>query len=537
MSENILKNLDNENKYGNIPEEYVRRDIEILSERFSSANEEVIARYCTTSDKYRNCTFEMKNPSAQQLRIIQLFKHLLVGDTRLCYDAYLNKNSDERNLRTLPPIYSSAPTYQAELVPCPLRPKIGVYLHGPIGRGKTHIMAAYANELLKLLNGNAQREGVIAERDITTLVNSAAKQMISLSAGQKFAAENSQFESMVSQAEGFYKTGLQRISNNLRKDFSRKDLFFIDFDSFIEIYQHDASILQQAIEAPILIIDDIHLKGDINRARIIQDLLERRYNTGRKAIFINGNLSPEQLINPEGPEFKGFDQILIQRLISRCKEMFYVFNIEDTGDYREKIGKEIGASIDDLLNTADESVITEAKLASRNGNHIQASKLYEQVNNITEATKEAILAEDYSRVSELYERVEDFKNAGVFAEKANDFKRALEFFKQIHNPCASANIAKQLNETDNNVIDDTLDYFKKVNDKLAGEFAMYTGRHSEASVLLENANDLDNASKEAEKADEFERALELYKKTKNPSNWKINSLEELIAKAPKKVEK
>lgn len=123
-------------------------------------------------------------------------------------------------------------------------------------------------------------------------------------------------------------------------EFSAEDMLSICAQLGIRhphIVAHDMGALS-------VVIDDVHLRCGAKRARIAQDILERRYNAGRRAVFINSNLSPEELI-----QFGDYDKTLATRILSRCREMFYRVHIDDAEDYRDKIGGAVSEAIESLF--------------------------------------------------------------------------------------------------------------------------------------------------------------------------------------------
>lgn len=523
-----------------IPDEYKSADRKQLLGRFNGQMQEVVARYCTTPVKYRHCTFDMDSPSPQQQMAVRLFKQLLAGDERLCESAYASEQ-EGNVIRYVKPESHDGYGGGGRIVPCPLRPKIGVYLHGDVGRGKTHIMAAYANGLLRLLEGAEKGDGCATINQIEGLVERAAAQMISLSMAQNFAAQSPQFAPMLEKAEEFYEQGLQGISDSMRRDFSRKDLFVMDFDSLVGLYKNDSSILGEAIEAPILIIDDVHLRGEEQRARIVQDLLERRYNAGKRAIFMNSNLSPEQLI-----QFKDFDKVLTQRILSRCREMFYVLEIGDTGDYRGKISSSVSTSIEDLVGDDTAAIIADARLAERGGKYGEASSLYEKAGKLAEAGSAAKQGKDferavglfeqagdlpravqtasdgrlYGRASELSERLGKLQEAGEFAEKDNNLQRALVLYLSAENPEYAAGVAKKLGKEE-----EVISHFEQKGQLAnAGQAARFVGQHDRASLCYEKAGQFKDAARDADNAGQLERAIELLERCESPDKWIIDSI-------------
>jgi hypothetical protein len=76
-------------------------------------------------------------------------------------------------------------------------------------------------------------------------------------------------------------------------------------------------------------VDDIHPQGDIEQVHIVLHLLERRYELGRAGTFLTTNLDTTAL--------GGGDQMLGQRLTSRCAETLVTFDFEGCDDWHTKI--------------------------------------------------------------------------------------------------------------------------------------------------------------------------------------------------------
>lgn len=139
---------------------------------------------------------------------------------------------------------------------------------------------------------------------------------------------------------GEYKEKFERMLNS-GAPYTRNHILFVDFERLFEIYHQNNIAVREIARAPILIIDDVHPKGEEVRAKVIQDIFEMRYNTTQSsATFVTSNLSPEDLV-----KVGKYDEKVAQRLVSRCNEMFIPFEIDDTSDYRsilaEKKKKEL----------------------------------------------------------------------------------------------------------------------------------------------------------------------------------------------------
>jgi len=190
--------------------------------------------------------------------------------------------------------------------------------------------------------------------EIDKLVSEATGNGLSLNLARKRMEEaqktvqtamRTTWKDMLDKVQRFYDKGLSHITGSMTGIFSRKDMFILDFDTLLELFSDNAAILKEAVEAPILIVDDVHFKGEKDRAVVMQDLLEKRYNAGRRATFINGNLDLVTLVNSGRT-----DPVLQQRLLSRCGEMFYPVDVSDAKDYRKNVvGADWNRIIDGII--------------------------------------------------------------------------------------------------------------------------------------------------------------------------------------------
>ena len=329
-----------------------------------------IEGYCQVPEKYRNANFaQIESPSQEQAKTIKLLELMASGDSRFCTGKI-----------SLPPIRSAEKnpatgeyTWQ-EVTSCdPARPKIGVYLWGLPGKGKSHIMFAYANSIIQRLN-NSIAWDTKSEAEMKSAVLLAHQKGLSLSEAQKRFMEvygtsrrdSEERDSLelneLKRAREFFERIAEDLSKKLSPSRSRKDVFVLPFDVLMRLYETDRNIVEQAIQAPVLMVDDIYLKEQVEdeesikeaRAgrRVVQRMLEDRYNAGARATFITSNISPEELITPKNAKDL-IDPMLAKRLLNRTKEMFYIVKFgEKCLDFREEIEKRRIKEIDDILGVS-----------------------------------------------------------------------------------------------------------------------------------------------------------------------------------------
>lgn len=288
-------------------------------------------QYAAVPSRYRGCTLQLDQPTASQESIILVLDALLEGE--LCTDGN------------------------------PLRPSQGLYIHGPVGTGKTHLLAAYANALYGLLSEEERcRQSFIDEkvreifrkaRDnaLPELVREDKRFKDSLSGYSDSKIKDRDFMSYIrSSCEETHKknvavimgigsvgfhVGVEALRRSVEGKYlySITDLVFLGFEELLRLYEEDQNMLDDVVAAPIVCIDDIHPKNEEGRAKIIQEVLERRYDQGNGATFVTSNLSPEDLVT-----VGAYDPKIAARIVSRCAEMFHIVDTSDTEDYRKKEG-------------------------------------------------------------------------------------------------------------------------------------------------------------------------------------------------------
>jgi len=123
------------------------------------------------------------------------------------------------------------------------------------------------------------------------------------------------------------------------------DAAFATFDYLFE-KRDDREFLEDFLSRRIIVIDDIHPKADVERAKFIQDIVEYRYNKVRQGlVFITSNLDPQKLLDVEG-----YDQTVAARIYSRIGEMCMSIKF-DTEDYRRTIAMQKVQEIKKLIET------------------------------------------------------------------------------------------------------------------------------------------------------------------------------------------
>lgn len=290
--------------------------------------------YATVPSRYQGCTLQLDQPTASQESIILVLEALLQGE--LC---------KENN---------------------PLRPGQGLYIHGPVGTGKTHLLAAYANALYDLFSVEEIRRKSLIDKSIKKIFKTARdntfpeivkeyqlfQERIRIdSYSQSHIKELGNVRAnMTSINEDIYQkksaeiihlpsvlleVGVSTLHRTVEREYpySTSDLVFLGFEELLRLYEADQNMLDDVVAAPIVCIDDIHPKNEENRAKIIQEVLERRYDEGRGATFVTSNLSPQDLVS-----VGAYNEKIAERIISRCAEMFYIVDTADAQDYRTMVG-------------------------------------------------------------------------------------------------------------------------------------------------------------------------------------------------------
>lgn len=227
----------------------------------------------------------------------------------------------------------------------PLMPKVGAYLYGPPGCGKTHIMAAFAMLMRQHLEKQLQDTKAFIERQAFAVIKEVAKRneqgdfIVDPEIETKVVYDITNPE--VANTDEVKETVEIALNRGVIKVFkaaknstavSPTDVLYIGFDPLVEMYEKQReTTLEQLILSPIVFVDDLHPKGNEARIQVIQHVIERRYEVGRPATFMTSNL--------EGAGLVGEDQKIIDRIKSRLGEMFYPINFEGAVDWRQSFKK------------------------------------------------------------------------------------------------------------------------------------------------------------------------------------------------------
>jgi len=261
---------------------------------------------------------EIINPYPSHVKAIEFFQLLLSGDSLVC------DHGD------------------------PLNPTVGAYLYGPPGTGKTHLMAAYALCIQSALNKELKHVGKMLGDE----VESAFARYIQRQASERRETEkvsvievkDGQFIQGLSPTDEFWDT-VKTFQERLKSyQYQPTDFLYLGFKELVEVckYSTERSDAFKALEsARMVFIDDVHPQGDPEQVRIVLHLLERRYELGRAGTFITTNLDTR--------EISGGDDMLGNRLLSRCAETLVSINFSDCDDWRQLVkGRRIKLIEDEL---------------------------------------------------------------------------------------------------------------------------------------------------------------------------------------------
>lgn len=218
-----------------------------------------------------------------------------------------------------------------------INPPKGLYFWGNYGTGKTHLVAAYAlsiNQLLELeyLGSVCKFTDDIITEKINKYrerdkANETLRNRATPETQKKLQAE---YDQLVVSTDRYVEVYTQEQFDRIVGDSPHKpsDLAFITFDDLFD-RRDDENFVEDLLSRRIVIIDDIHPKGERERMNLIQRIIERRYNEARTgATFITSNIKPEQLLSA-----KSYPRQIGERVHSRLQEMCMPIQFE-TKDYR-----------------------------------------------------------------------------------------------------------------------------------------------------------------------------------------------------------
>lgn len=312
--------------------------LEVLDEVYAGLHQ-----YCRIPDGYNHCELatrlvgldrlndedfralldssppEIINPFPSQIMAIELFNLLLSGDPLVC-----EKND-------------------------PLMPMIGAYLYGPPGSGKTHLMAAYGRVVHQLLQENLADTHLMLDHYIDRAFLQFSKRVASEREATDeeisyLKVENGMIIDDVSPHEEFWQT-ISALRNTIAEyEYQPTDVLYIGFQELFEVckYSSQRAYAMEALEkARVVFIDDIHPQGDPEQVQLVLHLLERRYELGRAGTFLTTNLTTKEL--------SGGDDMLGNRLMSRCAETLVTIDFSDCDDWRQTVKSRKIKMIEDEL--------------------------------------------------------------------------------------------------------------------------------------------------------------------------------------------
>lgn len=317
--------------------------------------------FCRIPDGYSHCGIDLKqidvdqlddealaqmlvnppsaiiNPQPVHIRVAEFFSMLLAGDKMVCDD------ND------------------------PLMPTVGAYLYGPPGVGKTHLMAAYGLQVRRLL----EEKLTWVKHAIGDAVEQAYERYSELQAERdkfedgavEWNVKGGRIDVAPSPDRAFWEV-VQTFQNRVREHpYQPTDVLYLGFQELYEIckFHRLRKEAMQAIErARIVFIDDIHPHGDPEQVHLVLHLLERRYELGRGGTFLTTNL--------DTPALGGGDEMLGNRLLSRCAETLVTFDFTGCTDWRRQMkARRIGLIEDELMARASGRQIDSTSLDALTG--------------------------------------------------------------------------------------------------------------------------------------------------------------------------
>jgi len=346
---------------------YINNDLKTLADRISGGEvnskqivDEIsqivyggLKEYCESPTKFAQCKLGWKkmdismlsdagicvlsegvdgliiNPADPHLQTIEFFRLLLSGDELAC-----NGND-------------------------PLSPRVGAYLFGKPGVGKTHIMAAYGILVKQILDRRLEgiMKGVLSQlshfliqfehKRLSTPVDEQAlntleinpenlnigdmRDALSDSLAQKASDPNVDFEVRKDPRKVFE----QNVENLIRKvknfPIQPTDVLYLGFSALCELYHSEGRTNTREVleRAKIVFIDDIDPTVDNDSLEVVKTLIERRYELGRFGTFVTTNFTAAELGEKNSR--------LQERLLSRTQEAYIQIDFSGCVDWRSEV--------------------------------------------------------------------------------------------------------------------------------------------------------------------------------------------------------
>ena len=230
-----------------------------------------------------------------------------------------------------------------------LDPKRGLYLWGGYGTGKTHLICAFARGLL------AEASSQYLNR-IEDFLDGTIKEYL---AGNILPKKAESFEQEM-ENQGTFSNKLGNIIDNQLKLAKQKyphqltDLAFATFDILYDARNNGEGITD-FLSRRIVMIDDIHPKGELDRMNFIQQIIEFRYNEMRAGkMFVTSNLPMNELLSPQQSQAtRDYPKEISERVNSRLAQMCMPIEFKSQ-DYRIKIAEKENVEMEKLAIELEE---------------------------------------------------------------------------------------------------------------------------------------------------------------------------------------
>jgi|GEM_PF-6123456 len=295
-----------------------------------------------TSEKIRQLceehSPEIINPDEVQLQAMNFLLKLTRGDPRFC------EGGD------------------------PLRPKVGAYLYGPPGKGKTHILSAFGMQMKALLKDDltetmrtvksrldlayarcnkavdAQKgrseeftiggAGAAGSKDVG-LEYAELLRELKTTPVEKLRKQQGGGTTSVAELERAFTVEVEECRRYIASHRSQPtNVLFMTSGDYCALNSDPEShkeALRMIRRAPVVIIDDLNPLASQEQTSALSNLIQDRYNTGMFGTFISSNIPPG--------EFAGLDENLVASLRDRMDVGFLSFDFTESRNWRKTVLK------------------------------------------------------------------------------------------------------------------------------------------------------------------------------------------------------